>query len=64
MATTKKLAASQAEAATPAGHSKRGVARLAARTPVSVGERLELCLNPENLHFFDAARGETLRGAS
>ena len=54
----------EAEAATPAGHSKRVVAPQAARTPVSVGERLELCLNPENLHFFDAASGETLRGAS
>ena len=53
----------ETEVNTPAGHSSRVVARLAARTPVAVGERLELRLNPDNLHFFDAATGETLRVA-
>jgi multiple sugar transport system ATP-binding protein len=51
----------EAEAAAPGGHSTRVVARLAARTHVAVGERIDLTLNPDNLHFFDAASGESLR---
>ena len=50
-------------AAHPAGHSPRVVARLGARARVVVGDRLNLTLNPENLHFFDAEKGETLRSA-
>ncbi len=48
----------------PGGHSRRVVARLGARARVVVGDRLDLTLNPENLHFFDAESGETLRSAS
>ena len=59
-----ELIVDDTEVTTPAGHSTRVVARLAARTPVAVGERIELCLNPDNLHFFDAASGETLRVGS
>jgi multiple sugar transport system ATP-binding protein len=51
----------EAEAQTPGGHSARVVARLGSRAHVAVGERIDLTLNPENLHFFDAATGETLR---
>lgn len=49
-------------ASSPAGHSSRIVARLGARARVAVGERIELTLNLDNLHFFDAQTGETLRG--
>ena len=48
----------------PAAHSSRVVARLGARAKVEVGERVELTLNPENLHFFDAESGVTLRGGA
>jgi len=51
----------EAESASPGGHSTRVVARFGARTQVSVGERIDLTLNPDNLHFFDAQSGETLR---
>ncbi len=50
-------------AASPGGHSTRVVARLGARTHVAVGERIELTLNPERLHFFDARTGESLARA-
>ena len=50
-------------AAAPGGHSSRVVARLGARAHVTVGERIELTLNPERLHFFDARTGETLARA-
>ena len=51
----------EAQASAPASHSTRVVARLGARAKVTVGERIDLTLNPENLHFFDAQSGETLR---
>jgi len=51
----------ESETQTPGGHSTRVVARLGARELVSVGERINLTLNPQNLHFFDATSGETLR---
>ncbi|MBU6516142.1 MAG: sn-glycerol-3-phosphate ABC transporter ATP-binding protein UgpC [Acidobacteriota bacterium] len=43
------------------GHSSRVVARLGARAHVAVGGRVDLTLNPDNLHFFDAQTGESLR---
>ena len=55
------IVSDEGETQSPAGHSRRVVARLAARTPVEVGSRLELALNPQHLHFFDASSGETLR---
>ncbi len=55
------IVSDDADASAPGGHSKRVVARLGARTHVVAGERLDLTLNPSNLHFFDAASGETLR---
>jgi multiple sugar transport system ATP-binding protein len=54
----------EAEAANPGGHSTRVVARLGARAHVVVGERLDLILNPDNLHFFDAETGGSLRVVS
>jgi multiple sugar transport system ATP-binding protein len=51
----------ETETSSPGGHSARVVARLGARAHVAVGERLDLTLNPDNLHFFDAESGETLR---
>ncbi len=43
------------------GHSRRVVARLAAKAHVAVGDQVPLLLNPNNLHFFDAETGDTLR---
>lgn len=50
-------------ATSPGGHSSRVVARLGARAQVTVGERIDLTLNPDRLHFFDARTGETLARA-
>ena len=51
----------EAQSQSPSGHSTRVVARLGARATLAVGERIDLTLNPDNLHFFDAGSGETLR---
>jgi multiple sugar transport system ATP-binding protein len=51
----------EGETTSPGGHSTRVVARVGARAKVAVGERLHLTLNPDNLHFFDAQSGESLR---
>jgi multiple sugar transport system ATP-binding protein len=55
------IVSDDSEVASAGAHSTRVVARLGARAQVVVGERIDLTLNPENLHFFDAASGETLR---
>ena len=47
---------------TPGGYSTRVVARLGAKAHVVVGERIDLTLNPDNLHFFDAETGASLWG--
>ena len=49
------------DTATVGGLSGRVVARLGAKESVRVGERLWLTLNPDNLHFFDAETGHSLR---
>jgi multiple sugar transport system ATP-binding protein len=55
------IVSDDAEVASAGAHSTRVVARLGARAQVVVGDRIDLTLNPENLHFFDATSGETLR---
>lgn len=54
------IVSDEVAAASPGAHSSRIVARLGARAQVVVGERLELTLNPERLHFFDTSTGVTL----
>ena len=39
-----------------------GIARVPARTPVAVGDRVRLRLSGEGLHFFDPASGAAIRG--
>jgi len=55
------IVSDEAEIATPGAHSTRVVARLGARARVAVAERIDLTLNPDNLHFFDAESGDTMR---
>jgi multiple sugar transport system ATP-binding protein len=38
-----------------------GIARVPARTPVAVGDRVRLALSGEGLHFFDPATGRAIR---
>jgi hypothetical protein len=38
-----------------------GIARVPARTPVAVGDRVRLQLTGEGLHFFDPATGRAIR---
>jgi multiple sugar transport system ATP-binding protein len=38
-----------------------GIARVPARTPVTVGDRIRLRLSGDGLHFFDPASGEAIR---
>ena len=45
----------------PSAHSKRVVARCGAKASITVHERVHFTLNPDNLHFFDATSGASLR---
>jgi multiple sugar transport system ATP-binding protein len=38
-----------------------GIARVPARTPVAVGDRIRLLLSGDGLHFFDPATGIAIR---
>jgi len=38
-----------------------GIARVPARTPVAVGDRIRLALSGDGLHFFDPATGDAIR---